>query len=127
MLNKERFSYIALIVVLISILVWFAFSGNEEYVDAYNAQIEALEKKVDSLHSENNELTFKIDTLNTQITQLDQQLDFKNNRINNLKNEINSKVNAVDDFNNDELKRFFTERYGQYLDSIRKTNSKVSN
>ena len=127
MLNKERFSYIALIVVLVSILVWFAFSGNEEYVNAYNAQIEALEKKVDSLHSENDELIFKIDTLNGQITQLDKQIDLKNSRINNLKYEINTKVNAVDDFNDSELEKFFTDRYRHYFDSIAKANSKTSN
>ena len=33
------------------------------------------------------------------------------------------KVNAVDSFDDDELERFFTERYGQYIDSIEKTNS----
>lgn len=124
---KERVVYILKIIVLICIIAWLLFTNRERYVDEYNAKIKALEQKVDSLHGINDELTFKIDTLNGQITKLDKQIDIKNNRINNLKYEINTKVNAVDDFNDDELEKFFTERYGQYLDSIKETNSKTSN
>ena len=125
--SKERVIYILKIIVLLCILFWLLYSDREEYVDEYNSKIEALEQKVDSLHSINDELTFKIDTLNGQIFKLDKQIDLKNSRINNLRYEINSKINAVDNFNDDELDRFFTERYRQFFDSIKKTNSKTSN
>ena len=124
---KERVIYILKIIVLICIIAWLLFTDRERYVEEYNAKIDALEQKVDSLHHINDELTFQIDTLNGEITKLDKQIDLKDYRINSLKYEINTKVNAVDDFNDDELERFFTERYGQYLDSIAKTNSKISN
>ena len=124
---KERVIYILKIIVLICIIVWLLYSDRERYVEEYNAKIDALEQKVDSLHSENDELTFKIDTLNVQINKLDQELDFKNQKINNLKYEINTKISAVDDFNDDELEKFFTERYRAIFDSIKKTNSKISN
>jgi len=116
-----------LVIVGACIIVFCFFQKKEDYVQEYNAKIEALEKKVDSLHSENDELTFKIDTLNVQINKLDQELDFKDNKINNLRYEISTKVDAVDDFNDDELEQFFTERYRQYFDSIKKANSKTSN
>ena len=125
--SKERVIYILKIIVLICILSWLLFTDDEKYVNDYNAKIEALEQKVDSLHGINDELTFKIDTLNTQIKGLDKEISLKNNRINNLKYEISTKVDAVDDFNDDELERFFTERYRELLDSIAKTNSKISN
>ena len=125
--SKERVIYILKIIVLFCIIFWLLFSDKEEYVEDYNAKIIALEQKVDSLHHINDELTFKIDTLNGQITQLDQQINLKDNRINSLKYEISTKVDAVDNFNDDELERFFTERYGQYIDSIEKTNSETSN
>ena len=125
--SKERVIYILKIVVLFCIIFWLLFSDKEEYVEDYNAKIEALEQKVDSLHHINDELTFKIDTLNGQITKLDKQIDIKDNRINSLKYEINTKVNAVDDFNDDELEKFFTERYRQYLDSTKKADSTSSN
>ena len=116
-----------LVIIGACIIVFTFFIKKEDYVEEYNAKIKALEQKVDSLHSENDELTFKIDTLNIQIGKLDQELDLKDNRINNLRYEISTKVDAVDNFNDDELERFFTERYRQYLDSIAKTNSTSSN
>ena len=124
MSSKERFLYIA---IIFFIARWFLIPGEEEYVIDYTSKIDKLEQKVDSLHNVNGELTFKIDTLNVQISKLDQQIGLKDNRIKTLKWKINEKVNAVDSFNDDELTRFFTDRYGQYLDSIKKTNSKVSN
>ena len=116
-----------LVIIGACIIVFTFFNKKEDYVEEYNAKIEALEQKVDSLHSENDELTFKIDTLNGQITQLDQQINLKDNRINSLKYEISTKVDAVDNFNDDELEKFFTERYRQYIDSVKKTDSEVSN
>jgi peptidoglycan hydrolase CwlO-like protein len=116
-----------LVIIGACIIVFVFFNKKEDYVEEYNAKIEALEQKVDSLHSVNDELTFKIDTLNVQIGKLDQELDLKDNKINNLRYEISTKVDAVDNFNDDELERFFTERYRQYLDSIKKTRSTSSN
>jgi len=127
MKSKERVIYILKIIVLFCIIFWLLFSDEEEYVEDYNAKIIALGQKVDSLHHINDELTFKIDTLNGQISKLDQQIDLKDNRIKTLKWKVNEKVNAVDSFDDDELERFFTERYGQYIDSIEKTNSETSN
>ena len=124
---RERVIYILKILVLICIIVWLLYTDRERYVEEYNAKIEALEQKVDSLHHINDGLTFKIDTLNGQIIKLDQQIDLKDNRIRTLKWKVNEKVNAVDSFNDDELERFFTERYRQNLDTVEKTNSKTSN
>jgi len=120
-------NYPLFVIIGACILVYHFFGEREDYVNEYNAKIEALEQKVDSLHSINDELTFKIDTLNVQIGKLDQELDLKDNRINNLRYEISTKVDAVDSFNDDELERFFTERYRQYLDSITKASSTSSN
>ena len=127
MLKWLRKNYPIFVIIGACIIVFQFFNEKENYVNEYNAKIEALEKKVDSLHSENDELIFKIDTLNGQITQLDKQIDLKDSRINNLKYEINTKVNAVDDFNDSELEKFFTDRYRHYFDSIAKANSKTSN
>ena len=116
-----------LVIIGACIIVFAFFNKKEDYVEEYNAKIKALEQKVDSLHSINDQLTFKIHTLNVQIDKLDQELDLKDNRINNLRYEISTKVDAVDNFNDDELERFFTERYRQYLDAITKTRNTSSN
>ena len=104
-----------LVIIGACIIVFTFFNKKEDYVDEYNDKIKALEQKVDSLHHINDELTFKIDTLNQQIGILDQELNLKDNKINNLKYEISIKVDAVDSFNDDELERFFTERYKEIL------------
>ena len=124
---KERFLYLILIILGGFYIAFSIFNEEEDYVIDYSTRIKNLEQKVDSLHYINDELTFKIDTLNNQISQLDQELDIKDNKINNLNYEINTKVDAVDSFDDDELERFFTNRYRQYLDSIKKINSPSSN
>lgn len=127
MLKWLKKNYQLFVIIGACILVFRFLDDKESYVSEYNDKITALEQKVDSLHHINDELTFKIDTLNVQIGKLDQQLDLKDNKINNLRYEISTKVDAVDSFNDDELERFFTERYRQYIDSIEKTNSETSN
>jgi peptidoglycan hydrolase CwlO-like protein len=127
MASKERFIYLILLILGGIYIYYTSFSDSNDYVDDYNTKIENLEQKIDSIHNLNDELTIKIDTLNTQIVQLDQELDLKDNKINNLKHEINTKVDAVDSFSDDELERFFTDRYRQYFDTIKKSNSETRN
>ena len=116
-----------LVIIAACILVFCFLQKEEKYISEYNDKIQALENKVDSLHHKNDELAFEIDTLTVQIVKLDKELDLKDNRINNLRYEISTKVDAVDNFNDDELKKFFTKRYRQYFDSIKKTDSQISN
>jgi peptidoglycan hydrolase CwlO-like protein len=127
MLSRERFISYGLILLLGSALIYFVLIGNEEYVEDFSSKITALESKVDSLHSINDNLVFKIDTLNQQIVKLDTEIDKQDKKIITLKYKVNEKVNSVDSFNDDELTRFFTERYRHYEDSIKKTDSTSSN
>jgi len=126
MLSKERIIAYSIIVILSLTLIYFLFLGNEKYVEDYNLKIEALEAKVDSLHNINDGLEYKIDTLNQQIVTLDKEIDKQDKRIVTLKYKVNEKINSVDNFNDDELERFFTERY-RYVDSIKKANSSSGN
>ena len=127
MSSKERIFYILKIFILISIIIWFLFGENEEYVSEYQNQINALNSKIDSLHNINDNLTYKIDTLNDQILSLDNELVNQDNLIKTLRIKSNEKVKAVDNFNDDELYQFFTERYFYAIDSIRKADSKTGN
>ena len=121
---KERIYYILIIILLACSLGYLLFGGDEEYVTDYNLKITDLEIKIDSLHGVNSTLNVKIGDLNSQISNLDDELSLQDGKI-KLKNQIDEKVKDVDFFNDDELELFFTNRYGQYLDSIRKTNSKT--
>jgi|TARA_B100001094_G_C17517787_1_gene478621 hypothetical protein len=127
MQSKERFISYSIIILLASALVYFVFIGDEEYVKDYNTKIDALEAKVDSLHNINDNLIVKIDTLNQEIIKLDKEIYNQDKKIVTLKYKVNEKVNSVDSFNDDELTKFFTERYRQYVDTIKKTDSSSSN
>ncbi len=126
MLSKERLITYSIIFILLSTLIYFVFLGDEKYVEDYNIKIDALEAKVDSLHHINDDLVFKIDTLNQEIVKLDLEIGQQDKKIVTLKYKVNEKVNSVDNFNDDELTRFFTERYKQ-IDSIKKTDSETRN
>tara|TARA_B100000927_G_scaffold7388_1_gene5867 strand:- start:5575 stop:5961 length:387 start_codon:yes stop_codon:yes gene_type:complete len=126
MLSSERFINSAKVLVLLLIILWLLFRNNgEDYVQKYQAQIEALNTKIDSLHSINDDLTYKIDTLNTQILSLDKEINNQDKLIKNLRIKTNEKVRAVDNFNDDELYQFFTERYRHVIDSLRKTGGQT--
>ena len=126
MSSKERFLYFAILFFGVYYLVSM-YSSNEEYITEYNDKIEALNDKINSLHSVNEDLTLEIGVLTTQISVLDQEISKQDNKIVILKKQTNEKVNNVDSYRDDELEQFFTERYRQYLDSIKKTNSSSSN
>ena len=127
MSSKERLLYVAISYLLILYIIHIFTPDSEEYIKEYNAKIESLEQKVDSLHHINGELTFKIDTLKVQILDLDQKIYTQNKKITILKNKTNEKINSVDLFIDDELKLFFTNRYQQYYDTLKKTNSETRN
>jgi peptidoglycan hydrolase CwlO-like protein len=122
---KERAVYILSIIFLAELLFYFLFSKDEDYVVDYNSQINNLENKIDSLHGINSTLNTQIKGLNDQISSLDNELILQDNKIFKLKKEVNEKINDVDFFNDDELEQFFTDRYRQYLDSIRKKDSET--
>ena len=127
MSSKERFLYIAIVFFGAYYLINMYSSKEDEYINEYNSKIEALESKINSLHNINEELTLEIDTLNGQIIKLDQEISKQDSKIVTLKRQTNEKVNNVDSFGDDELEQFFAERYRQYLDSTKKTNSSSSN
>ena len=127
MSSKERFLYFAIVFFGVYYLVNMYSSNEEEYITEYNSKIEALNNKINSLHDINENLTLDIDVLTSQILILDQEISKQDSKIVILKKQTNEKVNNVDSYRDDELEQFFTERYRQYLDSIKKTDSPSSN
>lgn len=118
-----RKNYPLFIIIGACIIAFNFFGEKEDYVNEYNAKIKALEAKVDSLHSENNELINESKLLEEQIAGYDEKIKNLNIKINVIKNETKQKVDAVDFFGDDELERFFAERYkhileGQHQDTI---------
>tara|TARA_B110000037_G_scaffold128713_1_gene146241 strand:- start:550 stop:948 length:399 start_codon:yes stop_codon:yes gene_type:complete len=118
---------IILFSLAVSILYILFGPEDKSYINEYNLKMESLETKIDSLHNVNNDLVVEIKTLNTQIVVLDQEISKQDSKIVTLKKQTNEKVNNVDLYKYDELERFFTERYRQYIDQTKKTDSTISN
>jgi cell division protein FtsB len=118
---------IILFSLAVSILYILFGPEDKSYINEYNLKMESLETKIDSLHNVNNDLVVEIKTLNTQIVVLDQEISKQDSKIVTLKKQTNEKVNNVDLYRYDELERFFTERYRQYIDQTKKTDSTISN
>ena len=118
---------IILFSLAVSILYILFGPEDKSYINEYNLKMESLETKIDSLHNVNNDLVVEIETLNTQIVVLDQEISKQDIKIVTLKKQTNEKVNNVDLYRYDELERFFTERYRQYIDQTKKTDSTISN
>ena len=114
---------IILFSLAVSILYILFGPEDKSYINEYNLKMESLETKIDSLHNVNNDLVVEIKTLNTQIVVLDQEISKQDSKIVTLKKQTNEKVNNVDLYKYDELERFFTERYRQYIDQTKKTDS----
>lgn len=87
-------------------------------VESYQLKIELLERKIDSIKVENSGLKVEADSLSLKIGEYDSKIKQLNSRIYVIKKQTKQKLDAVDDLVDDELQRFFTERYRQYKDSI---------
>jgi chromosome segregation ATPase len=96
-------------------------------VKSYENKIKALETTIDSTYTLNFELNSKILELDINLEESRKKIQQLNGSIYRIKKETDEKLNAINDYSNDELYLFFTERYGQYNDSIKETDSKVSN
>lgn len=111
---------ISVILLCITTLCIFWIINKKEDIDvqSYLDKIDMLEKKVDSLHSKNTILDKQADSLEIQIVEFDKKIRNLNYSINVIKKETDEKLNAVNNLTDDELERYFSERYRQYKDSI---------
>ena len=82
-------------------------------IESYELKIELLEQKIDSINMQNNELKLEADSLYAKITSYDQEIKELNSRIYVIKKQTKQKVDAVDSMFDDELQKFFTDRYRQ--------------
>ena len=91
-------------------------------IDSYKTEINLLQQKIDSISSQNTTLKVEADSLNTKLSEYDVKIDNLNAKIDYIQYETKQKIDAVDSFGDDELERFFAERYlkikGQHKDTI---------
>ena len=119
-MNNKGIQGYLLFAILGGFVAWMIWGQPKIDVDveSYELKIQLLEKKVDSLNTKNTVLKLEADSLNTKISEYDVKINKLNSRIYVIKKETEKKLSDVDSFGDDELERFFAERYRQYKDSI---------
>jgi chromosome segregation ATPase len=124
--NLQSYLLFALLGMFVAYMIW-GQDKIEVDVKSYENKIKALETTIDSTYTLNFELNSKILELDINLEESRKKIQQLNGSIYRIKKETDEKLNAINDYSNDELYLFFTERYGQYNDSIKETDSKVSN
>ena len=109
-----------ILICVTAIAIFFILKQQQDEFDLspYLDQIEALEKKVDSLHTKNVALEKEADSLESKMGEYDIKIKNLNYSINVIKRETKAKLDSIDKFGDDELERFFSERYYSKTDSI---------
>jgi len=109
-----------ILICITAVVIFYILKQQKEGVDLtpYLNQIEALEKKVDSLHTENTALEKEADSLLVKMSDYDKKIQRLNYNINVIKQETKAKLDSIDKFGDDELEKFFADRYYSKTDSI---------
>ena len=115
--NISKYMLFALLGGFIA-FVMFKDRGVSVDIESYELKIQMLEQRIDSINQQNSVLKLEADSLSNRISEYDVKIQRLNSRIYVIKKQTEEKLNAVDLFGDDELERFFAERYGQYKDSI---------
>lgn len=115
---------------LIGIFVGYVIFGKSDIdvdIESYQTEINLLQQKIDSINIYNSELKLKADSLSTKLVEYDTRIQKLNTTITVIQNDTQKKIDSVDFFGDDELERFFAERYKYILerfntDTINQTN-----
>jgi len=117
------------IICIAAIAIFYILNKEPDVVD-----ISQYETEINLMQIQLNELQEVNDSLQTVEKELEAKMASYDNTIRNLKGQINvikketkRKLDSVDQFGDDELERFFAERYRQLYDSIKKANSETGN
>ena len=92
--------------------------GPEIDLSKYETEINILQQKIILLEGVNDSLTTESKQLEIKLAGYDEKLKNLNKEVNVIKRETKAKLDSIDKFGDDELERFFSERYYSKADSI---------
>lgn len=114
-MKYSYFKKIALYIIpliITSIVCYYLFTKTtHNYVEQYQQTIDSAQNNIDSLKIELSKSDIIIDSLHKEIMVLDSTNIILGEKIIYIKEHLNEKINDVDNLTNDELSKFFTDRY----------------
>lgn len=127
-MNKTNIILIGIIAVLAVYILFFVQAPLKVDVKGYEVKIDSLQHTVDSIYVENGKLDNQIAEYETEVVFQDNKIQSLKDKLVLIKQETHEKVKSVDSFTDDELERFFTERYQGFIsDSTAKADSTSGN
>ena len=109
-------------VILICITALAVFyilqKGPEIDMRKYQTEINILQQQIKQLEGINDSLVGESKELEIKLAAYDEKLKNLNREVNVIKRETKAKLDSIDKFGDDELERFFSERYYTKTDSI---------
>jgi seryl-tRNA synthetase len=109
------------ITALVCLLIWNSRNTKDKYeeeVEGYESKIEELQVGIDSLYEVNDSLEIKMDSLIFEVELSEERIVELNLSLDEIKIENKQISSTVNNFTDDELQKFFTERYGYLKDSV---------
>ena len=110
------------IIICITALAIFFILKKENIPDVdisqYETEINLLQIQLNELQEANDSLALLEKELEGKIASYDVTIKNLKGQINVIKKETQAKLDSIDKFGDDELEKFFAERYKQLNDSI---------
>lgn len=127
-MDKKNIILVGIIAALAAYILFFVQAPLKVDVKGYEVKIDSLQHTVDSIYVENGKLDEQITVYESEILLQDDKIQSLKDKLVLIKQETHEKVKSVDSFTDDELERFFTERYkGLISDSTAKADSTSGN
>jgi len=109
-------------VILICITALAVFyilqKGPEIDMRKYQTEINILQQQIKQLEGVNDSLVGESKELEIKLAAYDEKLKNLNKEVNVIKRQTKAKLDSIDKFGDDELERFFSERYYTKTGSI---------
>jgi len=113
----NRVSVILLCLTTVAVF-YILQKGPEIDIAHYETQINILQQQIQHLEGVNDSLEIESKELEIKLASYDEKLKNLNREVNVIKRETKAKLDSIDKFGDDELERFFSERYYIKTDSI---------
>lgn len=102
---------IVTLILILGLLISSIIRESDNKIETYRSTIDSAQHNIDILKQEIVESDIIIDSLHKEIVVLDSVNVLLKYKIIDIKQQLNEKIDGVDLLTNDELGKFFTERY----------------
>ena len=112
---KQHYQLVLILVLLVALTISILTRSDSSQVNEYiiNNQIDTLEAKLERNDKLKEEYAKSISLLSDSVIILNKKIKRNNKKLSTLQEEYDEKISAIDSFTDDDITRYFAERYGE--------------